>query len=164
MKRLSGIVLLSLCLALPVRAQEPGSPEALQAAQELAAIVTGGTISQMSSALTAQVWPSIESQFAGKVDGATVSELRAEFERALASFAAEMMKEAPAIYARYYNAQELRDLVAFYNTPTGKKSLQTMPIVLTDVTALMLPRMDAFQRDLEAQIAAVMQKHGYKKN
>ena len=78
--------------------------------------------------------------------------------------AAEMMQEAPGIYAKYYNAQELRDLLAIYKLSTGRKSLQTMPIVLADVTALMLPCLDAFQRDLDACITAVMQKHGYKKN
>jgi hypothetical protein len=164
MKRLLGIVLLCGCLAAPVRAQDAGSPEALRAAQELAAIVSGGTIVQMSRALMAQLWPSIESQIGSKVDGATANELRAEFERALASFTAELMKEAPAIYAKYYSTAELHDLLAFYKSPTGKKSLRTMPTVLADVTALVLPRMDAFQRDLDMRITAVMQKHGYKKN
>jgi hypothetical protein len=164
MKRLLGIVLLCGCLAAPVRAQDAGSPEALRAAQELAAIVSGGTIVQMSRALMAQLWPSIESQIGSKVDGATANELRAEFERALASFTAELMKEAPAIYAKYYSTAELHDLLAFYKSPTGKKSLRTMPTVLADVTALMLPRMDAFQRDLDVRITAVMQKHGYNKN
>jgi hypothetical protein len=164
MKRLLGIFLLYGCLAAPVCAQDAGSPEALRAAQELATIVTGGTIAQMSRALTAQLWPSIESQIGGKVDGATANELRTEFERALASFTAEMMKEVPPIYAKYYSPEELRDLLAFYKSPIGKKSLQTMPTVLADVTALMLPRVDTFQRDLDARITAVMQKHGYKKN
>jgi hypothetical protein len=164
MKRLLGIVLLCGCLVAPVRAQDAGSPEALRAAQELAAIVSGGTIVQMSRALMAQLWPNIESQIGSKVDGATANELRAEFERALASFTAELMKEAPAIYAKYYSAAELHDLLAFYKSPTGKKSLRTMPTVLADVTALMLPRMDAFQRDLDVRITAVMQKHGYNKN
>jgi len=39
-----------------------------------------------------------------------------------------------------------------------------MPIVLADATAFMLPCLDAFQRDLDACITAVMPKHGYKKN
>jgi len=156
MRRLFGVVLLCACMAAPVRAKDTRSPEALRTAQELAAIVTGGTIAQISHSLTAQLWPHIEGQFDSKVDGAITNELRAEFEDALASFTAEMMQEAPAIYAKYYNAQELRDLLAFYTSPTGKKSLQAMPIVLADVTALMLPRLDAFQRDMDARITAVM--------
>ena len=146
----------------PVRAQDAGSPEALRAAQELAAIITGDTIAQMSSALTAQLWPRIESQFGAKVDGATLAELRSEFEHTLAASTAEMMKDAPAIYARHFSAQELRDLLAFYKSPTGKKALHIMPTVMADVTAQMMPRMDAFQHDLNTRVEAVMQKHGYK--
>jgi hypothetical protein len=55
-------------------------------------------------------------------------------------------------------------LLEFYKSRTSKKSLQTMPIVSADVTVLMLPRLDAFQRDLDAWITAVKQNHGYKKN
>ncbi len=162
MKRLLGIVLLCGCLAAPVRAQDAGSPEALRAAQELAAIITGDTIAQMSSALTAQLWPRIESQFGAKVDAATLAELRSEFERTLASSTAEMMKDAPAIYAKHFSAQELGDLLAFYKSPTGKKALQIMPTVMADVTTQMMPRMDTFQHDLNTRLEAVLQKHGYK--
>jgi len=73
----------------------------LRTAQELAAIVTGGTIAQINHSLTAQLRPHIESQFGSKDGGAKTNELQAEFERALASFAAEMMQEAPGIYAKY---------------------------------------------------------------
>ena len=108
------------------------------------------------------MWPRIEGQFGGKVDGATLAEMRSEFERTLASFTAEMMKDAPAIYAKHFSAPELRDLLAFYKSPTGKKALQIMPTVMADVTTQMMPRMDAFQRDLNTRLEAVMQKHGYK--
>jgi hypothetical protein len=162
MKRLAGIVLLCGCLAAPVRAQDAGLPEALHAAQELAAIITGDTISQLSGNVTAQFWPRIGGQFGGKVDGATLADMRTEFERTLVSFTAEMLKDAPAIYAKHFSAQELRDLLAFYKSPTGRKALQIMPTVTADVTKQMLPRMDTFQHDLNTRLEAVMQKHGYK--
>jgi len=162
MKRLLAFVLLCTCLAMPARAQQAGSPEALRAAQELATIITGDTITQLSKTLTAQIWPRIEGQFGSKVDAATLAELRTEFEATLAKFTAEMMKDAPAVYAKHFTAQELGDLLAFYRSPTGKKALQTMPTVMADVATHMMPRMDAFQRDLNARVEAVMQKHGYK--
>jgi hypothetical protein len=162
MKRLLAFVLLAGALASPVRAQDAGSPEALRAARELAAIMTGDTIGQMSGALTAQIWPSIENQFKGRVDGATLAELRSEFERVLATFTGEVMKDAPAVYARNFTAQELRDMLAFYKSPTGAKALRVMPKVMTDVSTQMAPHMQAFQRDLNARIEAVMLKHGYK--
>ena len=162
MTRLLGIVLLCGCLAVPVRAQDTGSPEALRAAQELAAIITGDTISQLSRTLTAQLWPRIEGQFGGKVDGATLAELRTEFERTLAAFTAEMMKDAPAIYAKHFSAQELRDMIAFYKSPTGVKALREMPKVMADVSTQMAPRVQAMQAGLSARMRAIMEKHGYK--
>jgi hypothetical protein len=162
MKRLLGIALLFGCLTLPVRAQDAPASETLRAAQDLAAIMSGDTIQQMSGAVTAQMWPNIESQLGAKVDAATLAELRTEFERTLASYTGELMKDAPAIYAKYFSVQELRDMVAFYKSPTGVKALHVMPKVMADVTTQMIPRMQAFQHDLNARIMAVMQKHGYK--
>ena len=162
MKRLLAIVLIYGCLAVPVRAQDAGSPEALRAAQELTAIVTGDTITQLSRSITAQMWPRIEAQFGGKVDAVTLAELRTAFEGALSSFTGTVMQDAPAIYAKYFNAAELDDLLAFYRSTTGAKALKAMPHITADITADMMPRMQPFQADLVARLDAVMQKHGYK--
>jgi len=34
-----------------------------------------------------------------------------------------IIAEGPAIYARHFTAQELREIMAFYRTPTGGKLL-----------------------------------------
>jgi hypothetical protein len=163
MKRLLALALLCGSLAIPAaRAEDAPSPEALRAAQELSALVNGDTMTQMSAAMTAQIWPSIESNLASKVDAATLAELRSEFEQSIAAFAGETMKYSPAVYARHFSAQELRDIVGFYRTPTGAKSLHVMPKVMGDVMAQMGPRVQAFQQDLNTKIVAILHKHGYK--
>ena len=161
MKHLGAIVALASCLVLPVHAQEP-SPEALAAARDLSAIMTGDTMTQITAALTAQIWPSIEQAFGGKVDAATMAELRGEFEKTVGAFTADVMKDAPAVYARHFSAQEIKDMVAFYRSPTGVKALHEMPKVMADVGTQMAPRMRAFQGDLDARVRAILQKHGYK--
>ena len=163
MLRFLGMVLLATCLVGPARAQDSASPEALQAAKKLAALMTGDTVTQVSHALTTQIWPTIERQFAPKVDSATLAELRSEFERSVTEFSGETMKDAPAVYAKYFSVQELHDMLAFYRSPTGAKALKVMPQVLTDVSTQIQPRMQAFQRTLNERVAAVMQKHGYAK-
>jgi hypothetical protein len=163
MKRLLGMVLLAACLALPAKAQEPGSPEALRAAQNLAAVMTGDSVQQMSSALINQMWPGLENQLQGKVDAATLADMRSELERLLAKFVGEAMKDAPAIYARHFTVTEMGDLVAFYQTPTGVKALRELPKVTAESYALVAPRMAPFQQEVAASIEAIMQKHGYKK-
>ena len=162
MKRLVGVFLLAASLALPARAQDKASPETMQAARELAAIMTGDPVEQLSRAMAAQVWPTIEAQVAGKVDAATLAEMRAEFERTLVSFTGEVMKGAPEVYARHFSVQELQDMIAFYKSPTGVKALREMPMVMADVSAQTAPRLQALQGELNARMRAIMAKHGYK--
>jgi hypothetical protein len=163
MKRLLGLVLLVACLALPAKAQESVSPEALRAAQSLAAVVTGDNVKQMSSALINQMWSGLENQLQDKVDAATLSEMRGEIERLLTKFVSEAMKEAPAIYARHFTVSEMGELVAFYQTPVGVKALRELPKVTAESYALIAPRMAPFQQEVAAAVEAIMQKHGYKK-
>ena len=111
------------------------------------------TIAQMSQAMTAQIWPKLQAEFGPKVDQATLAELRTEFENALSRFVNDAMKDAPAIYARYFTAQELHDLTGFYQTPTGQKALRTMPKVMADSFGAMLPKMENFQKEVQAAMA-----------
>lgn len=161
MTRVWTVLLLALSLVLPARAQEP-SPETLAAARDLSAIMTGDTITQMSAGMAAQIWPAIEHQLGAKVDAATLSEMRVEFERTLKTFAGEMMKDAPDVYARHFSAQELRDMVAFYKSPSGTKALHEMPKVMADVGTRMAPRLQSLQSDLDGRMRAILEKHGYK--
>ena len=163
MKRLLGMVLLAACLALPAKAQEPASPEALRAAQNLAAVMTGDSVQQMSGALINQMWPGLENQLQGQVDAAALTEMRGELERLLSKFVGEAMKDAPAIYARHFTVTEMGDLMAFYKTPTGAKALRELPKVTAESYALIAPRMAPFQQEVAASVEAIMQKHGYKK-
>lgn len=162
MKRLIGSVLLCVCLTLPARAQDAPSPDTLKAAQELAAIMTGDTVQQMTRGLVAQIWPGIEGQLGSKVDAATLADIRGEIERLLAKFVSDALKDTPAIYARHFTAAELRDMVAFYKTPTGAKTLQELPKVTAESYGLVVPRLAAFQQEITTSMQAVMKKHGYK--
>jgi len=161
MRRLVGTMMLACCLAALVRAQDP-SAETLAAARELSAIMTGDTIGQMTTAMSAQIWPTIAQQLSAKVDAATIAEIRAEFERSLTDFTGEVMKDAPETYARHFTAQELRDMVAFYKSPSGAKALREMPKVMTDVGARLAPRLQTLQTGFDARMQAILQKHGYK--
>lgn len=163
MKRLFALALLCSSLAIPAsQAEDAPLSESLRAAQELSAMVNADTITQMSGAMTAQIWPNIENSLSSKVDAATLADLRGEFERSVAAFASETMKYSPAVYVRHFSAQELREIVAFYRTPTGAKALHEMPRVMGDVIADMGPRVQTFQEGLNTKIAAILQKHGYK--
>ena len=163
MKRLLGILLLVASVALPARAEDKPAPKVMQAAHELAAIVTGDTVQQLSAAMAAQIWPTIERQAAGKVDAATLTDMRKAFEQTLEKFTGEVMANAPEVYARHFTAQELHDMIAFYKSPTGVKALREMPKVMADVSLQMAPRLQALQSELHDRMVAIMKRQGHGK-
>ncbi len=142
------------------RAQD--ATEALQAANELAAIISADAVNQISRELTAGFWPNIENSLKSKVDDTTLSEVRADFDHRLAQFGADAMKDAPAFYAKYFTVQELRDITAFYRTPTGAKALQTMPKVMFEYLAGVRPKVQEFQQGVGRGAQEIMQRHGYR--
>ena len=156
------IALVLVLSSLPVagRAQAPGSPQAMEAAQELLAIISKDMLGQMGRAMTEQVWPQLEAELGSKVPPAALTELRGEFEKVLERFLVESMKDAPALYAKHFSAQELRDITAFYKTPSGAKALQLLPTVTAEYFAMLMPRMESFQREIMAMTVQILQKYG----
>src|SRR6516164_1176457 len=150
----------NLLVISPAGAQAPSSPESMQAASELASIMSKDLLAQMTNQMTAQVWPQIEAKARGSVDAQTLAELRAEFERVVLDFVTQSLKDMPAIYARYFTVDELHDMAAFYRTSTGQKALQRMPKVLGESYGLLLPRLTGLQQELRQATAKIMTKHG----
>src|SRR5438105_210945 len=122
-------VLICALFAIPAAphraaAQDAPSAEAIQAANDLLAVMSPDTIRQMVAGMTNQVWPAIEREVRGKradIDQSTLTELRTEFENIQMRYMAGVMADAPKIYAKHFTATELRDMLAFYKTPTGQK-------------------------------------------
>ena len=166
-QRIFAVLVIAL-LAFPAAtsraiAQSEPSAETMQAAKDLMAIMTPDTVRQMVTGMTSQVWPSIEREVRGKrsdIDQATLSELRTEFENIQMRYMANVMADAPAIYARHFSTAELRDMMAFYKTPTGQKSLKVMPQVMTDVFALIMPKMQGLQVQIMDAFNEVLRKKG----
>lgn len=157
------VVIFLALLWEPASAQETPSPEALRAANELASIISTDMMDQMSREISAQMWPRLERELGTRVDEATLSDLRSEFDRLLANFAGEAKKDAPSLYARYFSEQELHDITTFYRTPTGTKALKLMPRITGEyMTSTLLPLTQQFNRKLQESMNDVLRKHGYK--
>jgi uncharacterized protein len=162
--RILAVVLLVAGTGERVRADDAPSPEALAAASELFTILSADMVKQLTGQMTSAFWPVVEQKArADKIDDATIAELRAEFERIEVSFVAEAMKDAPPIYARHFTVAELRDLIAFYRTPTGAKALQQMPQVMGEFATQLVPRMQDLQREVTEAFNRVLREHGYGK-
>ena len=150
--------------ALPsARAQAPNAApaDAMQAANELLSVMSKDMLQQMTSQMTAQIWPIIEGKLAGHVDRAALDQLRGEFERIQMENLAEVMKGAPAIYARHFSADELHQLAGFYRTPIGQKALKEMPAVMAESIAMIMPRMPEIQAHTEEAFGKVLRERGY---
>ena len=156
------IAILLVALTFGIGAARAQDAEALQAANELASIISADAVNQISRELTAGFWPNLENALKSRVDDATLAELRAEFEHKLAQFGTDALKDAPAAYAKYFTAQELRDITAFYRTPTGAKALQTMPKVMFEYLAGVRPKVQEFQQGMRTSVQEIMQRHGYR--
>jgi uncharacterized protein len=169
MRRSRAFAVLILCAALTfagasrVRAQGAPSPDALQAANELMTVMSTDTIRQMVTGVTNQIWPSVERSIRSKrsdIDQKTLSELRSEFERIQLQYMANVMADAPAIYARHFTAQELREMIAFHRTPIGQKSLRVLPQVMSEVFAIVGPKMQTLQVQVMDAFTRVLRQRG----
>jgi len=143
-------------------AQAP-DPEVMQAAKDLMAVMSVDTVKQMVTGMTNQVWPSIEKELRGKrpdIDQGTIAELRSEFETIQMRYMAGIMTDAPKIYAKHFTAAELRDMLSFYKTSTGQKTLKVMPQVMTDIFAMIMPQMQGLQVQIITAFQEVLRKKG----
>jgi uncharacterized protein len=162
--RVLAVASLLLVAGGQARADDPPSPEALAAATDLLAVLSPDMMKQLTGSVTAAFWPMVEQQaHANKIDDATIAEMRTEFERIQLAFVSDAMKEAPPIYARHFTVAELHELAAFYRTPTGTKALHEMPQVMSDMTALLIPRLQDLQRRTGEAFDKILHAHGYGK-
>jgi len=162
MLRIFAVVLLLAGASERLRADDAPSPEALQAATDLFAILSPDMTNQLVGQMTSAFWPAIEQKaHADNVDDATIAELRKEFERIQVAFVSDAVKGAPPIYAHHFTVAELSDLTAFYRSPTGAKALHELPQVMGEFAAQMVPRLQDVQRQTNEGFNKILKEHGY---
>jgi hypothetical protein len=142
----------------------PASPETLATAHELFAVTFDRAGVQINVQAVERAWPSIENALRAKnplLDAAALSELRREFERIRLEKMRELMKDTPAIYARYLSREEMREVIEFYRTPTGTKLMQIVPSLVAEMFAIALPGMPAVVNDTHEEFLRLARERGY---
>jgi uncharacterized protein len=148
----------------PLRAEPPNpqpsdAKEAVDVARELLKLMSHDLLARLVGQVTTQMWPAIESRLRAynrTIDEATLADLRKELERIQIDYMMNLVKDGPAIYARHFTAEELREVIAFYRTPTGRKLLERTPQLSAEVTAMITPHMPEFYgRTMEAFVKAL---------
>jgi hypothetical protein len=157
-------VLIALAPITPTRA-ETTDTDSLAAAQELFALLSKDMIGQVVEGVTAQTWPSIEASLRANNPNAepqAFADMRRDFEAIQKDYMADVLRDAPAIYARNFSAQELRDVTAFYKTPTGAKMLRITPQITAEILAVITPRVQEVLARSRAAFAQAVKVKGYR--
>ena len=156
----------SLCVVFPAPqagAQDKPSPEALQAATELVSIISDGMIWDLSTRITADSWPAVEAAIRVRnpnVSPEVLKDLRNEFDRLEYAYMGELVNAMPTLYALYFTPAELREITAFYRTPTGKKVMQTMPIVTAEFVRMVVPYLPNVAENVRQAFNEVLRRRG----
>jgi uncharacterized protein len=123
--RFTALIVVAFAAASPAKTQTPPatpSPEVLAAAHELMAVMKPAEqfkaimpvlIQNMKQAIV-QGRPEVERQYDAMMPA---------FNKSAQKRVNELTETLTAIYASNFTADELRDLAAFYRTPTGQKFL-----------------------------------------
>lgn len=187
--------MLTCALLAPVSAQTATSSEKQAAIKELVFLINGDNkMEEMMNAVVPQMQAQQEELMKSSLD--LHADLTAAEKQALAdSFASERRYSVKRLMDRmmqklnynelmneisynlldkYYTLEEVKDLTAFYKTPTGRKSLKMMAPMMTDTMLAMqekvMPKMmivikeimDEDKTEIEQRINA--KKPGRKKN
>ena len=160
---LAAVVWAAILSPTAARAEAAPSPEAMEAAQALFTQLFAHGFVALNAQAVETAWPGIESALrAQKADlsPAQLVELRGEFERIRLARLSEIVKDVPAIYARYLTVEDMRTLAAFYSTPTGAKMLQVLPKVLPEAFATVLPRVQSMAGETQDSFLKLLRERG----
>lgn len=142
-------ILVSGALTVSARAQEVSEAQLAAAREAIASLnVTDRydnilpNLAERLKAQFIQASPNFQEQISNVVD---------EQALALAPRRADLEKEAASIYAKSFSAEELKAIATFFNTDTGKKLLNTQPLVTRELVKAAEIWANGISRDLTNQ-------------
>lgn len=160
--RLLHIVLLALAvtaMAAPARAQQP-SAAAIATAKEIIIAkgsatlfnAIGNNVIEQSKAMLLQTNPTLTKD---------LNDVAAKLQRDYAVYMAGPLNDAAKLYASSFTEQELKDILAFYQSPVGRKVADRE----TGILEKSLSDLDAwaakFSEEILARMRAEMRKRGH---
>jgi len=124
----AGLLALLLAAVSPAQAQQP-TANAIALAKEII-IVKGG------NAIYDPVVPQVVEQARGlflqsnPTLGKDINEVAAKLQAELTPRTAELLNDGARLYASKFTEQELKDVLAFYKSPVGRKVITQEPVIL----------------------------------
>jgi len=152
---LAGLVL-SAGMAM---AQQP-SAEALATAKELITVKGGAAIYEPVIPGVVEQTKSIFLR-TNPMLSKDLNEVAAKLRADLAPRAGEMVNEAARLYATRFNEKELKDALAFYKSPLGRKLVAEEARVLDESLKSAQAWADRFSQEVISKMRAEMRKRGH---
>jgi uncharacterized protein len=155
----AGLLALVLAALSPAQAQQP-TANAIALAKEII-VVKGG------NALYEPVIPQIVNQarqvflganpLLGKDLGEVAAKLQAEF----APRTVDMINDGARFYASKFTEQELKDVLAFYKSPVGRKVIAQEPVILDQSAAAVDELANKLATEVIAKFRSEMRRRGH---
>jgi hypothetical protein len=156
----AAVLAVIVMLLVPAQAQQQPSAGAMAAARDLMEAkgaknllepVVVGVIEQ-SRIIILQTNPALQKDL-----DEVAAQLRTEF----APRTSEQLNEMTRLYAQRFTEQELKEAVAFYKTPLGRKILVEEPKILDESFARIREWANKMEDEVRGRIRAEMKKRGH---
>ncbi len=140
-------------------AEEP-TPSAQALAKELI-VLKGST--QLWDAVVPGVIEQVKAVFmqTNPALGRELNDVAAQLRTEFAPRASQLVDQVAQLYARTFTEQELKDALAFYKSPLGRKIVSEEPKVLDDGFRRIQQWANKFSEEVMGRMRAEMKKKGY---
>lgn len=111
---------------------------------------TGALVDQMVDA----IWPNLEGGIIARAKNPSeevLAEMKAEYKKLVEGLIGSVVGDVSGFYADNYSEQELRELLEFYRSDLGKKTLAIAPKLMGEIMPGMMQKM-------QQELPATMQK------
>ncbi|MDA1099227.1 MAG: DUF2059 domain-containing protein [Proteobacteria bacterium] len=145
----------------PALAEQPIEPETRALAMKLMELTDAtGNAHKAAEIMSTQLLVGLQTAIP-ELTKQLASMMREEIMAMLEDQIETMTEDFIPIYARHFTKSELRDLIAFYSTATGQKTISVMPLILQDSLSATLTRMNFLIPKMKRQIRARLKEAGY---
>jgi hypothetical protein len=157
--RAACVALALTAVSMPVSAQEP-SAASLKIAREILDLkntamlfdpMVPGVIERVKGMLV-QTNPALRKD---------LDDVAASLRKAFAPRSTELINNIARLYASRFTEAELKEIVTFYRSPTGKKVISLEPQIFDDAMAGLDGWQDKFSEEVIARFRAEMRKRGH---
>jgi uncharacterized protein len=158
--RLWVALLLVLSLGVAAQSANPPSPQAIALAKELI-VLKGGH--QMFDAVVPGVIEQTKDVFLPTNPNLNkeLVEVTGKLKLEYANKSDELFNEVAKVYATHFTEQELKEIVAFYKTPLGKKMLAEDPVAIQEGLVRAKDWANDFSNQVLGKMRAEMKKKGH---